>query len=51
MELSRAELIRKLIDIHFERTNADLKSGIPGGRGIPWDHAGFPTKIYRIEMG
>lgn len=27
MELSRAELIRKLIDIHFERTNADLKSG------------------------
>ena len=27
MELSRAELIRKLIDIHFERTNADLNSG------------------------
>ncbi len=27
MEISRAELIRKLIDIHFERTNADLKSG------------------------
>lgn len=27
MNLSRAELIRKLIDIHFERTNADLKSG------------------------
>ena len=27
MELSRSELIRKLIDIHFERTNADLKSG------------------------
>lgn len=27
MELSRAELIRKLIDIHFERTTADLKSG------------------------
>lgn len=27
MELSRAELIRKLIDIHFERTNADLESG------------------------
>ncbi|MEI8249513.1 MAG: DEAD/DEAH box helicase family protein, partial [Candidatus Taylorbacteria bacterium] len=27
MELSRAELIRKLIDIHFDRTNADLKSG------------------------
>lgn len=27
MQLSRAELIRKLIDIHFERTTADLKSG------------------------
>ncbi len=27
MELSRAELIRRLIDIHFERTNADLNSG------------------------
>jgi excinuclease ABC subunit B len=27
MEISRAELIRKLIDIHFERTNADIKSG------------------------
>jgi excinuclease ABC subunit B len=27
MELSRSELIRRLIDIHFVRTNADLKSG------------------------
>jgi excinuclease ABC subunit B len=27
MQISRAELIRKLIDIHFNRTNADLKSG------------------------
>ncbi|MEN9524496.1 MAG: hypothetical protein RL536_565, partial [Candidatus Parcubacteria bacterium] len=27
MEISRAELIRKLIVIHFERTTADLKSG------------------------
>ncbi|MBP7119026.1 DEAD/DEAH box helicase family protein, partial [Candidatus Woesebacteria bacterium] len=27
MELSRSELIRKLIDIHFVRTNADIKSG------------------------
>ncbi|MBU6427005.1 excinuclease ABC subunit UvrB [Patescibacteria group bacterium] len=26
-ELSRAELVRKLINIHFERTNADLNSG------------------------
>jgi excinuclease ABC subunit B len=27
MELSRAELIRKLIDIHFNRTNADIEAG------------------------
>ena len=27
MEISRAELIRKLIDIHFERTIADMKRG------------------------
>ncbi len=27
MELSRAELMRKFIDIHFERTSADLESG------------------------
>ena len=27
MDLSRAELIRKLVDIHFERTNADLGAG------------------------
>ncbi|MDO8430468.1 MAG: excinuclease ABC subunit UvrB [Candidatus Taylorbacteria bacterium] len=27
LELSRAELIRRLIDIHFERTNADIGSG------------------------
>ncbi|MBI5126621.1 MAG: excinuclease ABC subunit UvrB [Candidatus Taylorbacteria bacterium] len=26
-ELSRADLIRKLIDIHFERTNADIEPG------------------------
>jgi excinuclease ABC subunit B len=27
MDLSRAELIRKLIDVHFERTNADINAG------------------------
>lgn len=27
MEISRAELIRNLIDIHFVRTNADIESG------------------------
>lgn len=27
MEFSRADLIRRLIDIHFERTNADINAG------------------------
>ncbi len=27
MEISRADLIRKCIDIHFERTNTDIESG------------------------
>ncbi|MEI6396867.1 MAG: excinuclease ABC subunit UvrB [Candidatus Taylorbacteria bacterium] len=27
MEISRGELVRKLIDVHFVRTNADLKPG------------------------
>src|SRR6185369_2033109 len=27
MELPRNELIRRLIDVHFERTTADLESG------------------------
>ncbi len=27
MEISRGELVRKLIDIHFSRTNADIKPG------------------------
>lgn len=27
MEISRAELLRKFIDVHFERTNADLTPG------------------------
>lgn len=27
MDLSRADLIRKLIDVHFERTNADINAG------------------------
>src|SRR3954470_21291512 len=27
MELSRAELIRKLVDIHFDRTTADINAG------------------------
>jgi len=28
MKISRGDLIRKLVDIHYERTNADLKSGV-----------------------
>ncbi len=27
MDLSRADLMRKFVDVHFERTNADLESG------------------------
>jgi excinuclease UvrABC helicase subunit UvrB len=27
MEMPRAEMIRRFIDIHFERTTADLESG------------------------
>lgn len=28
MDIGRSEIIRRLIDIHYERTNADLKSGL-----------------------
>lgn len=49
-ELSRAELIRKLIDIHFERTNADLKSGQFRALGNTLEVMPVNDKtIYRIE--
>ncbi|MDD5164967.1 MAG: excinuclease ABC subunit UvrB [Candidatus Pacebacteria bacterium] len=50
MELSRAELIRKLIDIHFERTLADLKSGQFRATGNMLEVMPVNEKtIYRIE--
>ena len=50
MELSRAELIRKLIDIHFERTTADLKSGNFRAIGNMLEVMPVNEKtIYRIE--
>jgi excinuclease ABC subunit B len=50
MEISRAELIRKLIDIHFERTNADIKSGQFRATGNTLEIMPVSDKtIYRIE--
>lgn len=50
MELSRAELIRKLIDIHFERTTADLKSGNFRALGNTIEIMPVNDKtIYRLE--
>jgi excinuclease ABC subunit B len=52
MELSRAELIRKLIDVHFERTMADLKSGQFRATGNMLEVMPVNEKtIYRIEFG
>ncbi len=51
MELSRAELIRKLIDIHFERTNADLKPGSFRAVGNTLEIMPVSDKtIYRMEF-
>ncbi len=50
MEISRAELIRKLIDIHFERTTADLNSGQFRAIGNMLEFMPVNDKtIYRIE--
>jgi excinuclease ABC subunit B len=50
MELSRAELIRKLIDIHFVRTNADINSGQFRALGNTLEVMPVNEKtIYRIE--
>jgi excinuclease ABC subunit B len=50
MELSRAELIRKLIDIHFVRTTADLKSGEFRALGNTLEFMPVNDKtVYRIE--
>src|ERR1700733_2152640 len=50
MELSRAELIRRLIDIHFARTNADIKPGTFGALGNTIEIMPFNERIiFRIE--
>jgi len=50
MELSRAELIRKLIDIHFERTTADINPGQFRALGNMLELMPVNDKtIYRIE--
>ena len=51
MELSRSELIRRLIDIHFVRTNADLNSGQFRALGNNLELMPVNEKtIYRIEF-
>jgi len=50
MELSRAELIRKLIDIHFSRTNADITPGTFRAIGNAIEIMPVNERIiYRIE--
>ena len=50
MELSRSELIRKLIDIHFERTTADINPGQFRALGNMLELMPVNDKtIYRIE--
>jgi len=50
MELSRLELIRKLIDVHFTRTSADLKPGFFRAVGNTVEIMPVSDKtLYRIE--
>lgn len=50
-EISRAEFIRKLIDIHFERTNADLSPGQFRAIGNTVEIMPVSEKIvYRIQI-
>src|SRR3984885_2851739 len=52
MELSRAELIRKLIDIHFSRTNADITPGTFRALGNAVEIMPVNERlIYRIQYG
>lgn len=49
--VSRADLIRKLIDIHYTRTNADIKSGTFRAIGNTVEVMPVSERIiYRIEM-
>lgn len=51
MNISRAEFIRKLIDIHYARTNADIKSGEFRALGNMVEIMPVSdTVIYRIEL-
>ncbi|MBX4198108.1 excinuclease ABC subunit UvrB [Candidatus Parcubacteria bacterium] len=51
MKISRAEFIRKLIDIHYERTTADLESGSFRALGNSIEIMPVSdTVIYRIEL-
>ena len=51
MELSRLELIRKLIDIHFTRTSADLKPGFFRAVGNTVEIMPVNDKtLYRIDI-
>ncbi len=50
MDLSRSEMIRKLIDVHFERTNADINAGQFRALGNMIEIMPVSEKtIYRIE--
>ncbi len=50
MELSRSELIRRLIDIHYERTNTDLEPGKFRAIGNSMEIIPVSEKtIYRLE--
>ena len=52
MELSRAELIRRLIDIHFTRTNADITPGTFRAIGNAVEIMPVNERIiFRIEYG
>jgi excinuclease ABC subunit B len=50
MELSRAELIRKLVDIHFDRTTADINAGQFRAIGNSLEVMPVNDKtVYRVE--
>lgn len=50
-KISRAEFIRKLIDIHFERTNADLEPGLFRAVGNTVEVMPVSEKIvYRLQI-
>lgn len=51
MKISRAEFVRKLIDIHYERTTADLESGAFRALGNVVEIMPVSdTFIYRVEL-